>query len=233
MMVLSPRSLVVPILCSLLLFGCGGSGSANGDDPTASPAAQKKSAKKGASVSGTSSSQSTSARFIPPPEAVTPKQLIDKDTLVWRASRPLSWSDYHATQTGTNDSTRTVVEIYALPVPGSSNARWNVQALFFRARSVPVQQHRRTAELLAHEQLHFDIAELYARDLRRYVDGLHGTNDAETRDSFYRKFDDLRVRLESENRRYDLETKYGADEPAQAGWAGDVARRLVGANVRR
>ena len=223
----SPSTFQLLLLLSLVIQACGGSGDT--DQDTTSAPAPKKGAKK--SSSGTpSGATATSTHFIPAAEALAPKPLTDFDTIVWSGSRPLRWSDFRSHDFEVNDGANCYVELFADPIKGS-NVRWNVLALFFRDRSAATAASRDDARRLAHEQVHFDIAEMHARELRRYLAGQNGSSEAEIRDGFYRKFAEVRLRMESDHRRYDLETHHGSDEAAQAGWTGDITRRLIRSSI--
>jgi predicted secreted Zn-dependent protease len=78
---------------------------------------------------------------------------------------------------------------------------------------------------LGHEQTHFDLAEVHARRMRGYFDGL-----ADACRKSDRELTALARRLieeeKAEQQRYDAETDHGIRSDRQAGWTDDVARRL-------
>jgi predicted secreted Zn-dependent protease len=81
--------------------------------------------------------------------------------------------------------------------------------------------------LLAHEQLHFDIAEVFARKLRLKLSQLSYSpeNYQEKMDGVFEK---ILAEMEEIHDRYDRETEHGLDEKAQQKWAQMVEKKLIG-----
>lgn len=78
---------------------------------------------------------------------------------------------------------------------------------------------------LRHEQTHFDLAEVFARELRHVLStttGLCPANLPRAR----QLFDSLSVVSRELNARYDAETAHGTILEAQAAWSADVNARL-------
>ena len=104
--------------------------------------------------------------------------------LCWQASRPLVWSDFRA-KTFPKSAPFTTKEMAAVsavapfltPITERGIPSYRVDCVFLRDSSWVNNAAIKTAvdrvEALAHEQVHFDIAELAARKLRcRIADGL-------------------------------------------------------------
>ena len=80
--------------------------------------------------------------------------------------------------------------------------------------------------ILAHEQVHFDLAEVHARSMRRYFASLAGAcrkSDAQLSAIVQRLEDET----SAEQRRYDAETNHGLVTDRQAQWALQTRRRLA------
>src|SRR5690348_5350311 len=88
-----------------------------------------------------------------------------KNIIVWNEYRPLTWEDFQGkrSEDAAGDA-GTVVQIKAKPYMVKDQVKYDVAAVFVKNKSWSDAQ---TKELLAHEQLHFDIAELYARKIRK------------------------------------------------------------------
>lgn len=85
-----------------------------------------------------------------------------------------------------------------------------------------------TVEILKHEQLHFDITEIYARELRQKIKLLQRTiTDADVLNmeikSAFKQYARL---MEKEQNRYDQETNHSIIVEMQKKWSDSVAIRL-------
>lgn len=79
--------------------------------------------------------------------------------------------------------------------------------------------------LLAHEQLHFDITELFVRKLRKQLDALGNDCEKLTKhiESYYNKNYREFVKYQEQ---YDRESKHSLNKEKQAYWEKKVAREL-------
>ncbi len=82
--------------------------------------------------------------------------------------------------------------------------------------------------ILKHEQLHFDITEIYARELRKRIKTLQKTvNDTEQLNADIKyAFKFYAVLMEKEQNRYDKETNHSIITDMQKKWADSVVIRL-------
>jgi hypothetical protein len=81
------------------------------------------------------------------------------------------------------------------------------------------------AQLLEHEQIHFDMAELGARKIRQFLENRKdacATPDGSS--SIGPVVAQMNRELEDEQRRYDLETAHGTNPAKQAQWESRVKR---------
>jgi hypothetical protein len=84
------------------------------------------------------------------------------------------------------------------------------------------------AQLLEHEQTHFDIAEVIARELREYFANLQGVCEREGELApLQAVVADFKQKLQDEEINYDLETAYGRDQRAQWNWMTKVRKQLA------
>lgn len=85
-----------------------------------------------------------------------------------------------------------------------------------------------TNEILLHEQLHFDITEIYARELRKKIKMLQkSTTDLDVLNMEIKAAFKQYVRLmEKEQNRYDSETNHSIIVDMQKKWSDSVAIRL-------
>ncbi len=144
----------------------------------------------------------------------------------WRADRPLTWADFQGAPPRGND--RDAYTYYGISASSERDERGRITAevscVFMPEKSWVRPPAKASAQLLAHEQLHFDLAELHARRFARELPAQLKGADPEA--AFQRAHDRMMVRLREEQERYDRETDHGRDAAAQARWAAEVQRRL-------
>lgn len=162
--------------------------------------------------------QSTADPFI---AAATTE--ITNDTINWTPDYQLTWQDFRGP---VDPASRGVAATHSGLISNASLApdntvRITVRAVFLRSSSW-VKQEGRTADVLRHEQGHFDITEIYARK----------ANDAFSNHTFTRKNFDKDVGrifnkfVEESNRlqqQYDLETNHSINEVKQKEWNEKIA----------
>jgi hypothetical protein len=85
----------------------------------------------------------------------------------------------------------------------------------------------RDAQLLAHEQLHFDIAEVAARKIRaRFGEFKNACSESGGTEPIQRMVAEVDQELQEEQVRYDRETGHGVNAQAQDQWSQRVQRLL-------
>jgi hypothetical protein len=162
--------------------------------------------------------------------------------LEWNEYYKLSWDDFQGIpSTESHGDAATSVQIKAKPFYIKDEIHYDVYAYFNRQKSWKREQ---TPDLLQHEQLHFDIAELYARKIRQEIMRLKSlnVNDVDRMNSA------VRLLLEESNRvdiQYDAETLHGSFPKKQKYWSDKVKsdlealdafkkpRRVIGARKSR
>ncbi|HTB12745.1 MAG TPA: hypothetical protein VK752_14285 [Bryobacteraceae bacterium] len=132
----------------------------------------------------------------------------------WDQHSPLSWDDFkgharrHAGETSAETDTGFRVQLECRE--GHLDIR--VAAEFYKTSSW-VKAGRRSAELLRHEQGHFDITELYARKMRKAIrEAKIGCADDRQAEAAGKKiFEEIDREWEGAEKRYDVETGDGTD----------------------
>jgi hypothetical protein len=167
-------------------------------------------------------------RVAPPPASGTPSATAE---IPWSAERRLAWADFRGPAPGgTVEVARTVYILSAESRCRGQEFQFKVVALFLPMHSwvrphVLVDPDAR-ARVLAHEQTHFDLTEVYARRMRRHFAELY--NPCGLVEEGVRTFVDRFVREEAEAQgRYDKETRYGLDAARQDRWNRDIADMLA------
>lgn len=135
--------------------------------------------------------------------------------LSWNEFYKLGWEDFRGVpDMSSNGDAATAVAIKAKPFLIKKRVEYDVIAIFNRDKS---WVRDKSQSLLAHEQLHFDIAEWYARKIRRKVQELKkaGINEVSV---YNAAIQELLQESNEVDRMYDLETLHGALSKKQAVW---------------
>jgi hypothetical protein len=148
-----------------------------------------------------------------------------KDLLEWNEYYQLGWDDFQGQPTSESiGDAGTAVNIKAKPYYVKRKIMYDVDVYFNRRQS---WARAKSDALLRHEQLHFDIAELYARKIRKRVVTLqeNGVSDIKIYNAAIKEI------LEESNdadRQYDLETLHGALTKKQLFWERRVKEQMQG-----
>lgn len=154
---------------------------------------------------------------------VQARQSGSHDLLSWNEFYPLQWYDFQGEPDESSQADAAAsIQIKAKPFLVKNKVHYNVVAVFNRKKS---WAREKSASLLAHEQLHFNIAELYARKIRKKVKALQdaGTDDVK---EFNAAIEALLVESNKADIEYDLETLHGALLRKQRKWEADVKAGL-------
>ena len=141
----------------------------------------------------------------------------------WDETRKLSWDDFRGVvNEGSHADAATAVHISANPFRHKKRLFYRVDAYF-----VPEKSWRRSTSesLLRHEQLHFDIAELYARKARKKISEYRqmGIRDIDEYNRAIAKILQESNRVDIE---YDFNTLHGTLSDRQIAWEKTIAMEL-------
>ncbi len=163
------------------------------------------------------------------------QKVIDNDKILsWDTERKLTWDDFKASTDpdtyGFNDAMTTyTLEILPETVQVDEQDRiqgyqkMDIATYFFKKKSWTVKTDN--LSLLAHEQLHFDIAELFARKMRKRFAELK-KNKIDTFDAYQNTYTTLWKSCRMYQRQYDDETKHGKDIESNEKWIKKVHKEL-------
>lgn len=137
----------------------------------------------------------------------------------WNEFYQLSWDNFNGKPTGESiGDAGTAVKIQAKPYIVDNKIYYNVYALFDRQKSWVMET---SPALLAHEQLHFDIAELYARKVRKKVAELSANNEKDLK-MYNKTINKILKESNRADRQYDMETLHGGLTKQQEKWRAKV-----------
>lgn len=165
-----------------------------------------------------------SARLYKADHVKTYEQKFD-----WSADRKLTWEDYKGTpppNRDTNVAARTSCRFgIRIDTMYASGIRVVVTNEFI-CRQSSVRPGRKTPALLAHEQLHFDLCEVYARMLRKQLANTTltpGNINKVSTNTFLETYKIYKERQWA----YDEETLHGLKPAAQAHWKEAIEKELA------
>jgi hypothetical protein len=147
----------------------------------------------------------------------------ENDTLiVWTEDRKLQWSDFNPLELEGNKAATSDIGIDILTVSSSKGGFEHEVFSYFLKRSSSTATD--DAGVLNHEQVHFDIAELYARKIRQK---LHQIRDrGYTIKEYHSIVDKIYQDYFEVQNQYDKETGHSVNSEKQAEWDLWVAREL-------
>lgn len=151
----------------------------------------------------------------------------DPDLRPWNTG-PLTWSEFqghpetHDHMHGAVTYAGIALEIENVDFWG--NMTFKAYAVFDRKKSW-TRKNMNDRKLLAHEQVHFDIAEVYARRLQKKLNDMGlKRKDAKKAKRLHHKYNSEQLKVQAV---YDEETIHGISEPVQAQWRELVNQGLI------
>lgn len=150
----------------------------------------------------------------------------DKVTVIhWESSAFLSWDDFQGRpnyKSHVSALTASAIE-YSYECKGHT-ITYDVNAIFIPEESW-VQSDAKTEYILAHEHLHFNITEVFARKLRKALkEEVKSCRDTYKIDRIARN---VIKEWKAVQEQYDRDTHHSINEEAQASWEKKVERDLL------
>lgn len=150
----------------------------------------------------------------------------EEDVITWNKNRPLTWNDYRGKPQRRFAAASTVYSLHRyIDKEDDKDAVAYIRAYFF-CRDSWKKDDWINDVVLAHEQKHFDIVELYARKLRKQFSEMRFANYKEAD----RKLDSLYHVISEEmdvyQDKYDEETDYSMNGKQQDAWIKKIDSEL-------
>lgn len=142
----------------------------------------------------------------------------------WSERKRLSWEDFSGEPTPDNHHhalTSTNMEMKAKCE--NNKLKFKVEAVFNPRESW--SRNKKSAALLAHEQLHFDLTELHARMLRKRLAEISSPCNRGAID-LNRYANEAFENWHKEQNKYDHECRHGLNKEKQQEWMTSIAARL-------
>jgi hypothetical protein len=165
--------------------------------------------------------------------AQSQKEQVNDTIIVWQADFLLTWNDFQG-KPGENVYARaqTSYKIEIVPrevlVDEEDNIqgfeKLTVEAQFYKKKSFKALSNY-TASLLRHEQLHFDIAELFARKIRARFTELKEENEAKF-SLYWEHYSALWMECRKLQKEYDTTTNHGRELFINKKWETTIQQEL-------
>lgn len=150
------------------------------------------------------------------------------ETILWSIDHRLSWADFRAKPNGPARAAAITAsgisyQFSTLESNGEFELDYTVHTYFYPNKSW-YQPEVCDEIILSHEQLHFDISELFARKMRRLLATTRFTKNVKAEvKSIYRK---INKELAEFQNQYDDETNYSRNHEQQLLWNKKIAEAL-------
>lgn len=152
-----------------------------------------------------------------------------QDQIFWEKGTKLKWSDFKGkpkSDTMKSAMTSSGIKFKVRSADGGEGKMkliFSISAKFSPQRSW-VRPGKESKYLLAHEQIHFDIAELFARRLRKGLTQAYLTNSFQTefKDVYYSTLQDM----EQYKKRFNKATNYSRNKDYHKEWAEKIQKEL-------
>jgi len=144
--------------------------------------------------------------------------------IAWSADRPLTWGDFKAQPDSLNPHHALTAANLAVDAKCSANKfEYDVKCVSLTNESWT--KNIKSARLLQHEQLHFDLTEVHARQLRKELQAL-GSVCPEARPKLAATVNAAFARWKAEQDEFDTHSRHGLDATASAEWEQTIVTRL-------
>ncbi|MDB5226822.1 MAG: hypothetical protein JWN78_1015 [Bacteroidota bacterium] len=147
-----------------------------------------------------------------------------KEYMTWSPNRKLTWSDFQGKYIpNTSEAALTASSVeYSFSSRGSEFS-WNVTAKYFPKLSWS-RKSDQSSYILQHEQLHFDITELYARIFRKQLtENIKSVKDLSKIKGMGKQ---ILSEWDKEEDQYDRESEHSINEIKQKEWILNIHQRL-------
>jgi hypothetical protein len=142
----------------------------------------------------------------------------------WNENRKLNWDDFEGKPVANASEVAMTASSVEFSYKTKKNElNWTVNSKFYPKLSWSIK-NKQSDYILQHEQLHFDITELYARLMRkRLTEEIKSAKD-------YQKLNvigkDVLKKWQTEQNTYDRETRHSVDSVSQKRWNELIQKRL-------
>ncbi len=153
----------------------------------------------------------------------------EEEKIIWNLDRPLTWKDFRANVPTNADfvaSTNTGISFgYSYSNNnGKIEVKFSIESFIHPEKSW-VQKDKVDAYILAHEQTHFDISELFSRMLKKKLKEKKFSKQAKSEiEKIYHQNEKQRRAMQAQ---YDLESNHSRNKEREIYWRKYVSKQLT------
>lgn len=158
------------------------------------------------------------------PETTVHSFIETDDYLSWSASRPLTWEDFMCEPKRNTDAVALTSTALGIAYNASNGKlHYEITCNFSKIKSWGILK---TSYILAHEQGHFDITEIYSRILHRELQG-YKFNRRTFRQDVNEIYDRVVKEKEAFQLMYDGQTDHSRNKKVQQEWLDKIQQLLT------
>ena len=158
------------------------------------------------------------------------QSLVAQDEeLSWNANKKLTWGNFKATPDYSHPYAAITYSgmsygFSADVINGEVYVNYEVNCFFVANKSWVKRRYKGDKELLNHEQLHFDITELYTRKFKKELSAMTFSGNVKSEiKAVYKRITKEKVSFQE---KYDLETDHSKNVAAQKRWQLNIHSEL-------
>jgi hypothetical protein len=149
---------------------------------------------------------------------------LDQDSIAWSREYRLKWSDFAGKADASTDMLAgCAASIYVKGFKDNGFPNFSVTNSFIK--DLAWTKDTTSLMMLQHEQLHFDIAEVHARKIRKAVDSLR-RNNVKSIDVYSKEIQKLLKMRDEADSLYDEQTSHGLKGKSQSEWRQKISEEL-------
>lgn len=149
----------------------------------------------------------------------------DEEAIPWSKSRRLTWEDYKGKPQKRFAAASTVYSLSRVVFSENQKVFVKIQP-FFWCNDSWKKKDWINDDVLEHEQTHFDIVELYAREFRKQAQAITCSSEADAEKQVEKIYHEIDKQLDAYQDKYDNETDGSMNGDAQHKWNKKVADEL-------
>lgn len=159
-----------------------------------------------------------------------PDYKVHEKQIEWSKDRKLTWNDFKGKPINRLDFTAGAESNCGFGFQSNvvrliGKVKMKVVNTFDCNLSWVLPENKKSIELLEHEQLHFDLSQIYARHLRKKLDDSKLNLFNFTKES-NKIFDDIFLLFKERQTLYDSETNHGINNAVQKNWKKNIEKEL-------
>ena len=156
---------------------------------------------------------------------------VPENKILW-GEEPLTWGNFEGTPDPASsfDANTSSGLSYSWSLKkdiSGTHFVYHVESYFLPAGSW-VKPNKKSELLLAHEQLHFDITEVFARQLRQKLRDFDPDRSRDIKQELRKFYEEIERERALLQEKFDRDTRHGQDEAAQLRWRKHINIALIG-----